>query len=297
MCLLRALRHFHATTLSGLHRMPKDCFALFGRRLDQPDLGWRRLAQPWSSYRADPFLLEWQGQFWLFFEEFEYLRNKGRLAACRLDGSAYTVVMDRPYHMSYPFPLLYQDRLWMVPESCQNGTVDLYESVTFPHGWRLVRSLLQAMDAVDATLLWENERWWLFTSVRPPGVGQRHLEIYSSPDLLTGDWLAHPINEQRLYHSLSNQSGRCGGAFFRHQGQWIRPAQYSPAYYGQGLAFRELRKLSLEHFAEVGVDIPDLPWRQNHHLTTLGVHQWVNRKVRVSYTARPRALQEPWSGS
>jgi hypothetical protein len=254
------------------------------------------MAQPWSSYRADPFLVEWGGEVWLFFEEFEYLRNKGRLAACQLDGSHHTVVMDQPYHLSYPFPLHFQGRLWMVPESCQNGTVDLYENVAFPQGWKWVGNLLCGLDAVDATLLWENERWWMFTSVRPAGADQRHLEIYSTAQLLSGEWEPHPINEQRLYGRLCNSSGRCGGAFFEHQGEWIRPAQYSPDYYGQGLSFRQVRKLSREHFEEVGVDLPTQPWQQNHHLTTLGVHQWINRKTRVSYSGRPRALQTPWLG-
>lgn len=289
MCLKR----LHAA-ISGLHSLPKDCYALFGRTTDGP---WRRLPQPWYTYRADPFLLEWQGEVWLLFEEFEYLRNKGRLAACRLDGSGAQTVMDRDYHLSYPFPLTHQDRLYMVPESCANGTVDLYESVSFPGQWRHVRTLLSGLDAVDATFLWESERWWLFTSVRPPGEGQRHLRIYSSADLLSEEWQPHPVNEQRLYAGLRNQTGRCGGAIFSHEGRWIRPCQYSPDYYGQGLAFRQLRSLTLETFEEVGVHLPHLPWEQNHHLTMLGPHQWVNRKIRVSYTSPPRALTRPWKES
>lgn len=254
------------------------------------------MPQPWSQYRADPFLWPWQGQLWVFFEEFEYLKNKGRLAACRLDGSDYAVVLEQPYHLSYPFLLEYQKRLYMVPESCANQTVDLYECVDFPQRWRKVCTLIEGLDGADATLLWENERWWMFVSVRPESGGQRHLEIYSRTELIGGDWIAHPINSQRLYSQLWNQSGRSGGSFFRRDQAWIRPAQFSPDYYGQGLSFRRLQTLNLEHFEELGVDLPDLPWRQNHHLSLWGEHQWINRKIRVSYTASPRALERPWLG-
>lgn len=282
MCLKR----LHAA-ISGLHSLPKDCYALFGRCGDGP---WRSLPQPWYAYRADPFLICWQGETWLLFEEFEYLRNKGRLAACRLDGSDYGVVMDRDYHLSYPFPLWFRGRLYLVPESCANRSVDLYECVTFPGQWRKVRTLLSGLDAVDATLLWESERWWLFTSVRPDE-GQRHLRIYSSDDLLAGEWEPHPINDQCLYAGLRNQTGRSGGAFFQHEGQWIRPCQCSQDYYGQGLAFRALRTLTRHSFSEEGVDLP-LPWNTNHHLTMLDDHQWINRKIRVSYTSSPRPLPD-----
>lgn len=276
--------------LCGLHRWPKDCFALYQRVGQQ----WARMPQPWWSYRADPFLLQREGRVWLFFEEFEYLRNKGRLAACRLDGSGHTTILDLPYHLSYPFSLEYQGQWWLLPESCANQTVDLYECVDFPHRWRLRRRILQGVDAADSTLLFEEGRWWLFTSVRLVEDGPRHLEIYSTSDFLEGEWLAHPINARRLYADKVCGTGRCGGAFLRRGEGWIRPTQFSTDYYGQGLSFRRIQKLSLEHFEEQGVDCPEWPWRQNHHLSVLGDLQWINRKERMSYWERPRALDRAW---
>lgn len=277
--------------VEGLHRLPKDCFALY-HRVDGGE--WKRLPQSLLTYRADPFLLEWRGETWIFYEEFEYLKNKGRLGLCRLDGSDGQLLMDRPYHQSYPFPLIYKDQLYLLPESCANGSVDLYVCDQFPQKWRLVRRLLEGIDACDATLLYENERWWMFLAVRPAGGGQRHLEIYFTQDLLQGLWEPHPVNQQRLYADLRNQSGRPGGAFFKRGSEWIRPAQYSPDYYGQGLGFRQIVKLSSEEFAEKGVEFTDLPWRRNHHFSMLDRHQVINRKERMAYRNRPVPLVNPW---
>ena len=278
-------------TLQGLHRLPKDCFALY-HRMNAGE--WRRLPQPFLTYRADPFLLEWRGETWILFEEFEYLTNKGRLGLCRLDGSDGQLLMDRPYHLSYPFPLEYQGQLWLLPESCAHGTVDLYECEQFPQRWRLARSLLQGVDACDGTLLHLDGIWWLFVSVRPAGQGQRHLEIHFSENLLQGVWQPHPIDAQRLYAGLRNQTGRPGGAFFRHGQDWIRPAQYSPDYYGQGLGYRRLVKLSTSEFEEEAIELPGFPWRRNHHFSMLGPHQVINRKERMAYRNRPIPLVQPW---
>ena len=278
-------------TVQGLHSMPKDRYALY-HRMDGGE--WRRLPQPMLTYRADPFLLEWKGETWIFFEEFEYLTNKGRLALCRPDGSDGQLLMDRPYHMSYPFPLQHEGRLWLLPESCANRTVDLYECMMFPDRWRHARTLLQGIDACDPTLLQLDGYWWLFVAVRPQGESQRHLEIYFNEDLLADGWQAHPINVQRLYAGLRNQSGRPGGAFFQHEGEWVRPAQYSPDYYGQGLAYRQLVKLSTTEFEERGVEPAGYPWRRNHHFSQLGNQQVINRKERVGFRNRPIPLIDPW---
>ena len=281
-------------TIQGLTSIPKDQYALYHRFEGEE---WKRLPQPFLTYRADPFLLEWKGETWIFFEEFEYLTNKGRLALCRPDGSDGQLLMDRPYHLSYPFPLVYQEQLWLLPESCANGTVDLWECEQFPQRWRLARTLLRNVNACDPTLLHHDGYWWLFVAVRPAGEGQRHLEIHFSEDLLGGEWRPHPINQQRLYAGLRNQIGRPGGAFFRHQGEWIRPAQYSPDYYGQGLAYRQLVKLSPEEFEERGVELTGYPWRRNHHFSQLGSHQVINRKERMAYRNRPIPLIQPWLDS
>lgn len=136
--------------------------------------------------------------------------------------------------------------------------------------------------------------WWLFVSVRPAGEGQRHLEIHFSENLLQGVWKPHPINAQRLYAGLRNQTGRPGGAFFRHGQDWIRPAQYSPDYYGQGLGYRRLVKLSTSEFEEEAIELPGFPWRRNHHFSMLGPHQVINRKERIAYRNRPIPLVQPW---
>lgn len=278
-------------TVQGLHRLPQDRYALYSR-IEGGE--WRRLPQPFLTYRADPFLMEWKGETWILFEEFEYLTNKGRLAMCRPDGSDGQVLMDRPYHLSYPFPLQYQEKLWLLPESCANRSVDLYECEQFPQRWRHARTLLKDVDACDGTLLHLDGLWWLFVAVRPTSDGQRHLEIHFSEDLLNGEWKPHPVNAQRLYAGLRNQSGRPGGAFFQHAGEWIRPAQYSPDYYGQGLSFRQLAKLSPSEFEEKGVNLDGFPWRRNHHFSQLGTQQVINRKELVGFGNHPIPLIEPW---
>jgi len=254
---------------------------------------WKALPQPFWCYRADPFEVHWQGQDWVFYEEFVYHRNKGRLGASRLDGSGAVTVLDLDYHLSYPQVFAWNGQLWMVPESCHAGVVDLYVCEQFPARWRRVRRLLSGVDAADATLLREAERWWLFASVRPNSHTQRRLEIHFCDDLLEGAWRPHPVNEKALYAGLAHSTGRCAGPFLQRQGLWHRPIQRSLDYYGQGMALMQLETLTELDFCERQVIVPELPWAWSHHYCAGRQGEWANRKERWAYFRARIDLPEP----
>jgi hypothetical protein len=286
--LLRAL---YNGPISGLHRWPKECYAIYAGRVGQP---LRRLPQPLLSYRADPFLVRHEQRNWLFYEEFEYLRNKGRLAVCEVDEDARwlgrpATILDCPYHLSYPHVFFHEDTWWMVPESCENGTVDLYRCQRFPNVWSKELTLLH-VDACDTTLHLQQGCWWLFTAVRNPRDGERHLEIYTSPRLASPEWQPHPVNGRLLYADAPNGSQRPAGPLLRVGERWLRPSQHSPDYYGQGCRFYEIQRLTPEEFVETPASLPDLPTARNHHICLQGDLCVIDVKERISYWpwVRPR---------
>lgn len=282
---------FYQGPLSGLHRWPKECYAIYSGMLGAP---LQRLPQPLLAYRADPFLVAHEDRVWLFYEEFEYLRNKGRLAVCELDRMGRwvgrpTTILDLAYHLSYPHVFEHAGQFWMVPESCENGTVDLYRCARFPDRWSKQLTLLH-LDACDSTLHYEQGLWWLFTAVRNPQGGERHLALFFSPELVSSDWQAHPVNARQLYADVPNGSQRPAGPLIRQGERLLRPSQFSPDYYGQGSRLYEIQRLSTEEFAETPVAVPDLPTARNHHISLCGNLCVVDVKERISYSPwdRPR---------
>lgn len=264
--------------LSGLHRLPRESFSLRVQPRDTPQAPLARIAPPFLRYHADPFVIERDGQIHVFFEEFDYLACRGRIAMLRLDGQGQAsppiVVLDRPYHLSYPFLVEEDGHLYMVPESSQNRSLDLYRCEDFPRRWRLEQRLLSDLDAADATLLRHDGRTWIFTSVRDAlsGPGQRHLCLFHGDHLRGGQWTPHPVNARRLYGDLPHSSGRCAGGIIHHGDRLLRPAQHNPHHYGEDIRFHEIRRLTEDEFEEVPVDVSTLPFgdlagRGIHHLS------------------------------
>ena len=160
----------------------------------------------------------------------------------------------------------------MIPETCARRTIDLYECVTFPGRWRLKRRLLADIDAADTMLLRVGDLDYLFTSVKQD-TDNRHLEIYTSRNVLTEPLEPHPINVQRLYAGEKFGTGRCAGFLgFDAGGRLLRFMQNSRHHYGEGGMWMEVTDLSPSSFSERPLKPADLPegfpnLPQSHHLS------------------------------
>jgi hypothetical protein len=250
------LRRLKATRINGLHRWPKENFRIVLDRTSSP--GPHVIPAPPLSYYADPFLWRHEGRAWLFVEQFLFLQNSARLVALPLD-DALRAGPPRPIallgaaacHRSFPHIFAHDGRLFLLPESSAQRSVDLFVCEEFPDRWRWQRRLLDGVDAADSALLHHAGRWWLFTSVRPTEDAPRALEIHHTDDLLTGRWEPHPINAERRYADAPCSTGRCAGAFVRTaDGARLRPVQSSPRYYGQGARVMRLVTLTPDAFHE-----------------------------------------------
>ncbi|MGE5072344.1 MAG: hypothetical protein ACM3MF_02870 [Anaerolineae bacterium] len=228
---------------------------LTGRGLDYRSLDWRSLTPlvpPRDRYWSDPFVLERAGSYYVFIEEKLYATGLGRIACLTLDDAggvqSQQVVLERPYHLSYPFVFERAGELYMIPESAAHRTVELYRCIHFPDRWELVRNLLSDLYAVDATLLEYQGKTWLFANVRVQGGSSLDaLHLYSCSDLLAGEWTPHPRNPVVRNVSAARPAGR----IFLDSGRLIRPAQDSSRRYGYALKFQRITTLDESDYGEV----------------------------------------------
>jgi hypothetical protein len=213
--------------------------------------GFRILEAPPGRSWADPFLIRHGGETWIFYEEFDYAKGRASIA-CRNVGEAGDLgdpirCLDKGYHLSYPHVFAHQGEVFMIPESSENGTVDLYRAVSFPDRWALEKTLFRDR-AVDTTVWMEGDLVWFFTSIAPRHGKGRLLYLFHS-DELTGDWRYHPANPI----SCDARSCRGAGAIFRKGGVLFRPSQDSRWTYGHSLAFNRIDELSPEGYRETRV--------------------------------------------
>jgi hypothetical protein len=214
-----------------------------------------------GEHFADPFVFADGGASYLFVERFDERAGRASIACARLDATANAIapphsVLTPGHHVSYPFLFRHGGDVFMIPESLEKQAVELYRAVDFPTRWELQRSLLEGVWAVDATLLEEGSRLWLFVGVAEPGASvNEELHLYSATTL-DGPWVPHPENPV-----VSDvRSARPAGRVFCHDGRLIRPAQDCSRGYGTAVVFNRIDVLTTDEYAESPVGRIEPNW-------------------------------------
>jgi len=213
-----------------------------------PDLdGFRWLESPKGRFYADPFVIETGGRVWVFFEDFDYAKQRGRISCAEVQASGLAkpvTAIERPYHLSYPCIFRDGAELYMVPETGSNGTVELYHCARFPDLWELERVLL-TVQAVDTTVWAEDGLYWFFVTMQEPRGRATQLWLFYA-DALNGDLTPHPASPI----STDVRNSRGGGAIFRHQGKLFRPSQDCSRHYGGSFTLNEIVVLDRLEYRE-----------------------------------------------
>ncbi|RJF66609.1 glucosamine inositolphosphorylceramide transferase family protein [Rhodopseudomonas palustris] len=228
---------------------------------------WRAVPSPAHRFYADPFPITWKGRTFVFFEELDHHVGKGFISAIEFGadgpiGPAVTV-LDEPWHLSYPFLIVHDDELWMIPESSARHEVTIYKCIEFPHRWERHATLLSGVELADATIVQHDGRHYMFGATRDGAGGYSDtLSIYHADDLF-GPWTPH---EQRPV-LVDRASARPAGHFVRHGGRLWRPVQDCTRGYGGALGLAEITELSPTRFAQTV-----------HHTVSPGP-RWPGRKL------------------
>lgn len=211
---------------------------------------------PRNALWADPFPVAWKGRRFVLFEECTY-RFWGRTTGSRgiLRGIEYLgngqwsrpyTILERPYHLSYPFVFEVHGRHYLLPETQANGTVELYESDDFPWRWNPVRVLLSGIDAVDTTLIQHDGLWWMFTCLETHRAPNRDLHLFWTHDPVAAGWTPHPYNPV-----VSDvRCARMAGNLIHDGTHWIRPGQDCSAGYGHAVQLRRILELTPTRYRE-----------------------------------------------
>jgi hypothetical protein len=233
----------------------------------------RELPQPADWFYADPLLFEHRGRHFVFMEGFPYATGKGVIAVSRLESdgsmSAPETVLERPYHLSYPFVFSSLGQIFMIPETCGNRTIELYRCERFPDRWVLDTVLMEDVEAADATVLEHSGRLWMFVNLASRGLWlDTELHLFHSEDA-RGPWRPHPLNPV-----VSDvRRARPAGPIWEEEGRLIRPTQDCTPGYAFATSFQTITTLTTEDYAEeplTRLEAHDLHWKPGARRT----HTW-----------------------
>jgi len=214
-----------------------------------PD-GLRVMMPPAGRFFADPCVFTHEGTDHVFFEDFDYRSGKGVISWMEhLAPGTFSppeIVLDREYHLAYPFVFTAGADVYMVPETAQTDQIELYRAVSFPRQWERVAVLVQGVRAADATLLHEGGRWWMFATVSEGHSSACDELFVFYADALCGPWQPHAANPVKS----DIRSARPAGRFFRHGDLLIRPAQNCSRRYGGSVSLCEVLELTPSTYRE-----------------------------------------------
>ena len=214
--------------------------------LQNPVLTYKDVTDIRAGFVADPFMVHEKDTWYLFFEAMDKDADKGDIAlATSVDGFHWNyqkVVLDEPFHLSYPYVFKWENEYYMVPETKFAFSVRLYKAVNFPIKWVFVGNLLDNVAYVDSSLFYFNKKWWMFTTS-----GKNEFLHLFYADYLRGPWTEH--SKSPVVRDDPNKA-RCGGRVLVVDGKIIRYAQDDLPKYGNKIRAFEIVELTTTDFKE-----------------------------------------------
>lgn len=196
------------------------------------------------SYRADPFITTINNNKVVFFERYNYSEKKGHIAAIQLKKpSTEQEILKTQSHFSYPFLFKENGRIFCLPEAYMNKAASLYP---ISNGLELGESktILSGIEAIDSSLLYYNNKYWLFCTINN-ALHNAQLFIFYS-DSLEKEFTPHLLNPVKT----DIVSARPAGSFFDFEDSLIRPSQNCSETYGGSLMLNKISILTETDYKE-----------------------------------------------
>ncbi|MCK5283462.1 MAG: hypothetical protein KAK00_08715 [Nanoarchaeota archaeon] len=216
------------------------------KNIKNPVLTAKDVKDTQAEFVADPFMVYENNKWYMFFEILNKKTDQGDISVATskegLHWNYEQIVLDEPFHLSYPYVFKWNDEYYMIPESYETQSIRLYKAEEFPAKWAFVRTLVEGKDFVDNSLLYYINTWWLFSSTTSNDM----LYLYYSDDIL-GEWKEHPSSP--VVDGDANIA-RLGGRIIIYNDKIIRFAQDAYPNYGNQIRAFEITKLTKDSYKE-----------------------------------------------
>ncbi|MFW6052484.1 MAG: glucosamine inositolphosphorylceramide transferase family protein [Desulfosalsimonas sp.] len=222
---------------------------------------------------ADPFLiLADDGTPYMFYEIVFQGASNGKIAVSVFDPENNQwrykgVIIDEPFHLSYPYVFYAEGTYYMVPETKAAKSVRLYAATEFPLKWEFVKTIIKDRKLVDPCIVYFKGKYYLFANRK------KRLYLYCADDL-TGNWAPHPKSPVRR----GNYS-RCAGRILCFNGEMFRPAQELSKGYGNSMRIFKIRELSEQKYSETPLGKGDFLYPFGGTWARFGMHHFDAVKI------------------
>lgn len=192
-------------------------------------------------WQADPFLFDYEGKTFLFYEHYDRIKRRGMIAYSIVEDEKHIsephIVLQEKFHLSFPYVFKHDGQIWMMPETCEDRKIYLYKAVEFPDVWEK-QVLVDSIYSCDSIWLFKDQaKIALITSelMEPPKTGTlQSCYVRNLRYDLSGSGLALLPERKDLYEG--DYGIRNAGACFYDGSVQIRPGQdCTKSRYGNGI--------------------------------------------------------------
>ncbi|HWC55226.1 MAG TPA: hypothetical protein VG676_16695 [Chitinophagaceae bacterium] len=200
-----------------------------------------------TQFYADPFIIKTpDGLFHLFYEDIKQAEGYGKIAQFVFDDQMnllkHGIILDEGIHMSYPFVIREDKKVYIIPEASRSGSLYAYEFDSSSAKLVNKRRILN-QPIVDPTILKFKDKYWLFGSMKESS--NSSLYIFYADDLF-GNYTPHPKNPVKI----GLQGSRPAGNFIKIDDIIYRPAQNCSSYYGKSVDIFRIISLTTNDYVE-----------------------------------------------
>lgn len=214
---------------------------------------WAVLKEP-TIIVADPFLFVHNDTLYLFYEQKKLYHNGTIMMTHTMDlrhWSEPVEVLQEMFHLSYPWVFEKDSHIYMIPETCGDRSIRLYEAANSSlTEFRFVKKILEQepdddikTSYSDSSIVERGGLYYLFTTVNYKGVNQ--LLLFCSNNLM-GPYRKHPQSPV----CVSKKYGRNAGSFLEYKGELYRVVQDCEKRYGDNVHILKVKELSPQGYAE-----------------------------------------------
>lgn len=203
-----------------------------------------RIPYSLKYWYADPLVYRYKNTDYLFVEAYDRKTGKGHIAVAIMNEDPKKIkfkeIIKEKYHMSFPMVFSWNQEIYMIPETSENFSINLYHAVDFPFKWKRVKVFMTNVKIVDTVLL-KKEKHHLYmlasevNSCAPLEVKFQKFSLQYNNSVWSLEW-DDAFNTQQAY----NLNDRNAGNTFMEGNRVILPTQESTDIdYGVRLVFRE----------------------------------------------------------
>lgn len=192
---------------------------------------------------ADPFVWCEGDKVYVFCECYLNEKNKGTIAVGEYKNGKIDemrIVIEEEYHMSYPCIFKYKSSFYMIPETSDNKTIELYRSKKFPYEWELTKILKKDIKCVDSTVFIKDNEIYVIGYIL--GTKKNKVCIFQM-NMESGKLSI-------LDEVEDDNTGRPAGNICYVGGKLIRPTQVFRKKYGESIVFKEIVSMKKNDYYE-----------------------------------------------